>query len=167
MEKICHEIDKALLAVLPDQGLKAYGLCELVKKGNQQTPVTVDSTRKPATFVDSLNGHFYHRLLNSSVNEDLDMSFGLDTVDRSSPRLRIFLAYKINLGENFVFEFINAIPRKIEVEGYKFIHRSASIDLIADHEGVYNQEYGDTSYEKHRTPYNIYAIEFNMEFIKC
>lgn len=169
MEKICLEFDKCILSSLPaDSGLKAYGLCELVKKGDQQEPVTVDKQRKPAAFVDSQNGHFYWRFISGVEAQDEEFSFGIDIADRVSPRLRIFLAHKIKLGEEFVFDFINAIPRKLSLDGYKFIHRGSQIDLITDHEGVYNQEYNETTaYERHRTTHNIYAIEFNLEFIKC
>lgn len=146
----------------------AYGLCELIKKADQQTPVSVDVTRKPATFNSAMNGHFYHRLVSSSQAEDVDMSFGVDISDRVSPRLRTFIAYKIALGEEFIFDFISAIPKKVVMDGYKFIHRSSSLDLIVDHEAVYNQEYGETTpYERHRTVYNIFAVEYNLDFILC
>jgi hypothetical protein len=168
LEKICNSIDLEILKALPNAGLKAYGLCELIKKGDQQNPVTVDSTRKIASFVDSMNGHFYHRLLNSNQNEDEDMSFGDELIIKTAARIRTVLAYKIKLGEEFIFDFINAIPQKTKMDGYKFIHRSVAIDLIVDHEGVYNQEYNETTaYERHRTTYNIFAIEYNLEFIKC
>ena len=168
MEKICREIDTCILAALPTAGLKAYGLCELVSKSDQQNPVTVDKTRKQAAFVDTQNGHFYHRFISGNSTEDEDMSFGIDISDRVSPRMRIFLAYKIQLGEEFVFDFIKAIPKKMALDGYKFVHRSSSVDLITDHEAVYNQEYNEkTAYERHRTTHNIFAIEYNLEFIKC
>jgi hypothetical protein len=168
LEKICLEYDKCILAALPTAGLKAYGLCELIKKSDQQEPVTVDIKRKPAAFIDSMNGHYYWRFIGGTEAEDEEMSFGIDIADRISPRMRIFIAHKIQLGEEFIFEFVKTIPKKLALDGYKFIHRSSSIDLITDHEGVYNQEYNDkTAYERHRTTHNIYAIEFNLEFIKC
>jgi len=168
LEKICLEIDKAIESALPNSGLKAYGLCELITKGKQQQPVTVDKTRKPAQIHDAFLGIFYHRLISGTSAQDPDFSFGVDIVDRVSPRLRTFLAYKVELGENFIFDFMAAIPKRITIAGYKLIQRSTQIDLIADHEAVYNQEYNEgTPYEKHRTTYNIYAIEYNIEYILC
>lgn len=168
MEKICRELDKAILSALPDKGLKAYGLCELVTKGKQPHPITVDLTRKQAEIHDSFNGIFYHRFLSASPSEDLDNSFGLEISDRVVSRLRTFIAFKVKLGEEFIFDFLNVIPRRITLDGFKFIQRSSSMDLIADHESVYNQEYGEsTPYEKHRTTWNIYALEYNIEFILC
>ena len=140
MEKICLEVDKAILSELPSSGLKAYGLCELVLKDNQPHPVTYDLKRTQAQIHDRYDGIFYHRLLNSESQEDLDMSFGVDILDRTLARFRIVLAYKVQLGENFIMDFVRAIPKKIELDNYKFIHRSQGVTLIADHEGVYNQE---------------------------
>ena len=168
MEKICLEIDKAILAALPSSGLKAYGLCELIKKSKQYHPVTVDKTRQQAQINDSFDGIFYHRMLNSNVTEDEENSFGLELSDKVFARLRTFCAFKVKLGEEFIFDFIKTIPRKITLTDFKFIHRSASVDLIADHEGVYNQEYGETTpYEHHRVAWNIWAVEYNIEFILC
>jgi hypothetical protein len=168
LEKICREIDRVILATLPSSGLKAYGLCELVTKDKQQYPITVDITRQQAQIHDRFDGVFYHRFLSSTSSEDTENSFGLQLQDRIISRLRTFCAFNVKLGEYFIFDFINAIPRKTLISGFKFIHRSSALDLISDHEAVYNQEYGETTpYEKHRTTYNIYAIEYNMEFTLC
>jgi hypothetical protein len=170
LAKICDEIDKAILNALPTSGLKAYGLCELINKGNQQHPVTHDLTRQPAQINDRFDGIFYHRLLSIESNEDEEISFGVDILDRSNARLRIFLAHKVHLGEGFVMSFKNAIPSKITSLplDFKFIHRSIGVTINTDHEGVYNQEYGETTpYERHRTTYNIYALEFNLDFVEC
>jgi hypothetical protein len=167
LEKICLEIDKAILAALPSAGLKAHGLCELVTKNKQVNPITCDIKRKQADIHDGFNGIFYHRFLSAVPDEDEDFSFGITMSDRIRARLRTFVAYKVHLGEEFIFDFIKAIPKKIEIPGYRFIHRSPAVDLNANHEDVYAQEYGNTNYEHHRTVYNINAIEYNMEFIIC
>lgn len=167
MEKICSSIDKVILETLCNKGLKAYGFCELVTKSDQVHPVTYDKKREQAQIHDRFDGIFYHRLLNLDSQEDLDVSFGVDILDRTLARFRIFLAYKVHLGERFIMDFKNAIPKKIEMDGYKFIHRSSAVSILADHETVYNQEYGATSYEKHRTPWNIYALEYSLEFVEC
>jgi len=167
LEKICNEIDKAILSELPTSGIKTYGLCELVKKGKTQHPVTYDKTRVQAEIRDNFDAIIYHRILNSDVQEDEDMSFGLELSDKVNLRLRTFVASKVHLGENFILDVMKAIPKKVILDGFKFIHRASSISLNADHEAVYVQEYGDNSYEKHRTPWNIYALEYNFEFIEC
>lgn len=150
-----------------DQGLKAYGLCELIQKDGKSNPVTVDRTRQIAQIHDRYNGIFYHRLLSGSFQDDEEFSFGKQMSRRFTGRIRTFIAYKVQLGEDFIFSFVKAFPDKINTpSGYKFVHLSQGT-LIADHEAVYNQEYGNNSYEKHRTPWNIYALEYDIEFILC
>jgi hypothetical protein len=157
--------------VFPDKGLKAYGLCELVQKDSKPNPVSVvrnkNGDREPAQIHDRFNGIFYHRLLSGNFADDEDYTFGKKVARRFTGRIRTVLAYKIQLGEKFILDFIDAFPGKIDsIGGYKFVHLSQGT-LIADHEAVYNQEYGNNSYEKHRTPWNIYALEYDIEFILC
>jgi hypothetical protein len=76
------------------------------------------------------------------------------------------IALKHSLGEEFIFEFINEIPDKISITGYKFVHLQPGT-LIADHEAVYNQEYGQSSYDKHRISWNIFALEYDIDFMLC
>lgn len=167
MEKICSSIDKVILETLCNKGLKAYGFCELVMKSDQPHPVTYDVKREQAQIHDRYDGIFYHRLLSIDSQEDPDISFGMDILDRTNARFRILLAHKVHLGESLVLDFKNAIPKKIELDGYKFIHRSTGVVINTDHEAVYAQEYGNAPYERHRTPWNIYALEYNLEFVEC
>jgi hypothetical protein len=172
LENICNNIDTILLAAFPNESLKAYGLCELVFKDSKPNPVSVTpvaNTRVPAQIHDQWNGIFYHRLLNSGYVEDLDHSFGDVLRKRFTIRMRTVVAYKIVLGEEFIFEFVKAFPEKLsttELTDYKFVHLGQG-NLIADHETVFIQEYGNNSYEKHRTPWNIFALEYDIEFIMC
>jgi hypothetical protein len=173
LEKICDNIDTILMAAFKTKGLKAYGLCELVQKDSKPNPVTVtpiNNTRTPAQIHDSFNGIFYHRLLgNNGYVEDLDHSFGDVLRKRFTVRMRTVVAYKIKLGEEFMFEFVKAFPEKLstaELTDYKFVHLGQG-NLIADHEAVFIQEYGNNSYEKHRTSWNIFALEYDIDFILC
>lgn len=153
-------------------GLKAYGYCELVTKDGKPSPVTCTlkkgGKREVAEIHDNLNGIFYHRLLPSNpVVEDEDFSFGITRAKRFDLNIRTVLAHKVQLGEDFAFNFFSSFPDRITMSGYKFVFLNQGT-LIADHEAIFNQEYGENhSYSKHRTPWNIYAFEFNLVFIKC
>lgn len=171
MEKIFNNIDNGILETFSNKGLKAYGLCELVHKDGKPNPVMVGRNKKgnrePAQIHDRQDGIFYHRFLSGSFTDDEEFSFGDKMARRFIGRVRTVLAYKIQLGEQFIFDFVKAFPDKIDsLTEYKFVHLSQGT-LIADHEAVYIQEYGDNSYEKHRTPWNIYALEYDIEFILC
>lgn len=171
MEEILNNLDTNLLSTFNDKGLKSYGYCELIQKDGKVNPVTCSLTatkkgRITAEIHDRFNGIFYHRLLNSPWSEDEDFTFGQTMAKRFVCRMRTVIAYKIQLGEDFIFDFIKAMPDRISVDGYKFVTFSSGT-LIADHESVSTQEYGAIPYEKHRTPWNIFALEYDIEFIKC
>jgi mannitol-1-phosphate/altronate dehydrogenase len=170
LEKICVNIDTILQATFKTKGLKAYGLCELVDKDGKPNPITVDKKRIPAQIHDRFDGIFYHRILaNNPYVEDEEHSFGATLKKKFTVRMRCVVAYKVKLGEEFMFEFANAFPDKLVVTylpEYKFVHLGQG-NLIADHEAVFIQEYGNNSYEKHRTSWNIFALEYDIEFILC
>lgn len=171
METLLNEIDALLLATFKDKGLKAYGLCELVTKDDKPNPVTVslDAKKKSRTVAeihDRFNGIFYHRELNGNWREDEEFSFGDSLSKRHQKRIRTVLAYKTKLGEGFITDFVTAFPDKITITDYKFVFLTQGT-LIADHEAVFTQEYGNASYEKHRIDWNVYALEYDIEFIKC
>lgn len=171
MEEILNELDKVLQEAFKTKGLKAYGLCELILKNDKPNPVTVDKTRKEAAINDNFNGIFYHRIIPGSdpVSEDEEMSFGATLKKRFSPHIRTVVAIKVQLGENFKYDFANAFPDRITtLSEYKFVFLN-QLTLIDDHEGVYNQEYGpnNASYTKHRISWNIFAVEFDLDFMLC
>jgi hypothetical protein len=168
LEEILNSLDASLLSTFKDKGLKAYGLCELITKDDKVNPVTVDKDRKQAQIHDRFNGIFYHRLLQSFPVEDSEeFSFGIALSKKFVVRIRTFIAYKVQLGEKFIFDFVDAIPDRIEgLTDYKFVLLDSG-QLIADHEAVFIQEYGNHSYEKHRTSWNIFALEYDLEFILC
>lgn len=166
MEKILNSLDLNLQATFKNKGLKAYGYCELIQKDGKPNPVHVQDRNVVASIHDRFNGIFYHRLLNSPWNEDEDFSFGNKISKRFRCRIRTVIAHKVKVGESFIFDFIKAMPEKLSVDGFKFVLLSEGT-LIADHESVSNQEYGAIPYEKHRTPWNIFALEYDIEFIKC
>jgi hypothetical protein len=168
LETILNEIDQALLSTFKNKGLKAYGLCELITKDKKVNPVTCNKTRDVAQIHDAFNGIFYHRILSSNpFQEDEEFSFGSIVKRRHSKNMRLVMAFKVELGENFVNEFINEIPDKITtLSNYKFVFLGPGT-LIEDHEAVTLQEYGQIPYEKHRTSWNIYALEYDIDFMLC
>jgi hypothetical protein len=171
LEEILNELDKILQAAFSAEGLKAYGLCEQIQKDSKPVPVSVDVTRKEAAIHDSFNGIFYHRILPGTdpVTEDEEMSFGATLKKRFAVHIRTVVAAKVRLGENFKYDFANAFPGKITtLSDYKFVFLN-QLTLVDDHEGVYNQEYGPNlaSYPKHRISWNIFALEYDLDFMLC
>jgi hypothetical protein len=166
LETILNELDKNLQSTFKNVGLKAYGFCELITKDNRTLPVTCDKDHTPAVINDRFKGIFYHRLTaNIPITEDEEMSFG-NLKLKYQPRIRTVMGFDHRLGEDFIFQFIEAIPDSLTISGYKFVILRPGT-LIADHEAVISQEYGQLSNEKHRTSWNIYALEYDIDFMLC
>lgn len=173
MEEILSNIDAYLLETFKSSGLKAYGFCELVTKDGKPNPVTCSlkkgEKREMAQIHDQWNGIFYHRMLPSApAEEDEEFSFGIKMARRQRIRMRMVIAHKVKLGEDLIFQIIEAFPDRREIDGYKFVFLNQGT-LNTDHQGIYIEEYGNdqTTYNKHRTTWNIYAFEYDLEFIKC
>lgn len=176
MKDITDDIDTDIQSNLVDDGIdfansKFWGLAELIEKGKQVQPVTVDLLGNPVraqiAIDDKFDGIVYHRVLNSA-SIDSPESFGANIAIQFNVRLRTVLAYKVSkFAEEFVFDFINALPQRLTVTGYDYINIAENISLVVDQKGIYEQEFGGGEYEKHMIPWNIFAIEHDVQFVKC
>lgn len=152
---------------------KLFGFCELMRKssgtGNteQPIPVTIPS-RQQVEINDKYNLITWIRWTNPVTYEaNSEFSFGKEEARHGNLPLRIVFANKSSLGENLVFDFINAFPSKFSVPGYQFVFTEASPTIDPDHEAIYNTELGNTVYEKHRFTWNIYVLNVTMQFLEC
>lgn len=79
--------------------------------------------------------------------------------------LRIVIAHRVELGEDIVHELAEAIPESIFVDGFDYVWpQQFSID--PDHETIYRTELGETVYESHRFPWNLYVINLDVDYIE-
>lgn len=166
MKAILDQIDKSILASLSDKSVKAYGLCIQVKKGASIQPITIES-KIQAAVNDEWDLCYFHRLLNDEVDDNEEFQFGGSTPKMHHQKVRTFVAIKRKLTDEFIDRFINAIPEKLVMEGYKVIDVADGVLENNDQDAVYIAEYGDADYEKHRIPYYIYALEYDVNYIKC
>lgn len=170
MTDLIDALDAGLDARFKDRGLKSFGLCELVKRNDQVMPVKIENNGDKRTQValdDKWKGIVYHRLISGGSSPDEDASFGARIAKRQVARIRTVLATKLILGEAFRFEYANAIPETLTIDGYKLVDISENVTMIEDQEGIYNQEFGGGDYEKHIISWNINALEYDVEFIRC
>ena len=72
----------------------------------------------------------------------------------------------VEKGEDWIYTFCQSIPEKLVIENYEFIDIN-EINLIIDQEATYIAEFGNNSYEKHIKTWNVYALEYGVEFLKC
>jgi hypothetical protein len=156
--------------------LKSFGYVEITNRKtttqNQPIPVTINGTsdREQVSLDDRFQVMSWFRLpgqmtLANDV-EGNNWSFGFQSNPVQKVGLRWVIGHRVELGEEFIFDLIEALPYKLSVTGHTIasIDRS-SLTLDADHESVYKTELGETVYESHRFTWNIYALSVNLSYI--
>lgn len=175
MTEIIEAIDAWTTNRYTSYNKKLYGFCELAQttsgEGSQPIPMTMPDANGERIQV-SLDDAFefmtwvrWTALTTYTFNEQ--WSFGKSEARVGTVPLRLILAHNVELGEDLVFDFINAFPSKFSINGFQFVFVSPSLNIDPDHETIYRTELGETNYEQHRFPWNIYVVDINAEFMKC
>jgi hypothetical protein len=152
---------------LPCPGIKFFGFCELVTRGKQTYPLTIND-RKQVSIDDRFDGIAYHRLTDSGLQQPEEFMWGNRMLSEYRSKMRTLLAFKTDkFSEEFIFDFSNAMPDLIEVSGYKSVDVTNSVSIKTNQESIYKEEFGGGDYEKHIIKWNIYAIEYEVQFVKC
>jgi hypothetical protein len=174
MTEIIQAIDNYSADYLSDYTLKNYGFCELMKKSSKGTeqlmPVTI-STREQVSIDDRYEAITWVRWISpTSYENNEDFSFGKSEARVGSIPIRLVLAHKSELGEGIALGYVNSLPSKFTVSGYKFVFTSASLSVDPDHEAIVQAELGPelyAAYEKHRFTWNLYIVNINIQFLQC
>lgn len=148
------------------KGVQIFAICKLVTKTDQPHPISIADDKQVAPS-DRHEGQIYHRLLNDVAADDPDNSFGKVIQKRHAQQIRTVVMVKRLKGENWIDKLINLIPRNIEgLTDYKLVD-IGSVSKNTDQDTIFKTEFGDSSYEKHRMTHLIYALEYNIEYIRC
>lgn len=176
MTSIIEAIDQWTLNRYGIYTEKLYGFCELMHKtagegGVQQVfPVTIPG-RQQVSIDDRYNFITWIRWAQPVTYEDnADWSFGNTEARVATQPLRLVLAHKVTLGEDLVFDFINAFPSKFTIPGFQFVFTKADLSIDPDHEAIVQTELGPANYlvyEKHRFAWNVYVVNINVQFLEC
>jgi hypothetical protein len=175
MTDIVEQIDAWTNTRYASVSRKLFGYCELMRKTASNTeqlmPVTIPG-RKQVSLDDRYDLITWVRLPGTiQPRKDIDgndWGFGLDDAPAQRATLRLIVAHKVTLEENFIINFIQNFPSELESNGYEIISVDRpGISVDADHESVYRAELSDTVYEKHRFTWNIYALSINIEYVTC
>jgi hypothetical protein len=163
----------------PEMHFKNWGFVELVNRGsksrsgnvsNQPIPVTItgDGQREQVSLDDRYDYMHWIRWVSpiTSVESEED-SWGLRAGKRMRLPLRIVVAHKVEIGENFILQLVNGLPENVVVPGLDFVFLNSDYSVDPDHETIYNTELGATVYEQHRFNWNIYVIDLSAEFVIC
>lgn len=144
-----------------------YGLCRLVKDDKGAVyPVTYLDNQK-ITPNDKWPLLVYHRLLSSDTVESEEHSFGRKKAVLNPQRVRTVVVMAFSEGEDLIDDFINALPETIENVDYRYVELSREVSLIRDRESVWETEWGTAYDDKYQMRFNLYALEYNIEYIKC
>lgn len=155
---------------------KLFGFCELMRKtagdgGVEQVfPVTIDG-RVHVSIDDKFNFITWIRWAQPVTYEaNEEWSFGNSEARFGNIPLRLVFAHKTILGEDLVFDFVNAFPSKFTVPGFKLVFTNANLSIDPDHEAIVQAELGPANYiayEKHRFKWNVYVLNINVQFLEC
>jgi hypothetical protein len=150
---------------------KLFGFCEIVNFGakgqDQPIPVTIPA-REKVSLDDRYKVITWTRQTEPvQYDDNSEFAYGKKEARFASLQLRLIFSNKVEIGENLVYEFVESLPSKLSVSGYKLVFVNPSLPVNPDHENIYLTELGATVYERHRIPWNVYAITLNIQYIKC
>lgn len=171
MREILDHIDGLIHDCLPE--IEQYGLCHLIEDDNEDRyPSTLYEQSKKITPDDRFEFQYYHRLLNGNSSASEDLSFGRSQSVLVSQEIRTVIFARMKCDNlRFINDFINVIPDNIVLDEspteYKKITVSKNINLIRDSNAIWEDEFSDSYKDKYQKVWNIYALEFNIEYIKC
>lgn len=175
MIEIIESIDAYTAAKYPQLKTKLWGFCELAHKtstnqSDQPIPMTAYGyqERKQVALDDRFEFITWMRWVNPAtydINEAF--SFGRNDARETSVTLRIVVAYKVELGEALIFDFVRGLPTRLNLSGFKYVFMDDGPSIDPDHENIYRIELGKTVYEKHRIPWNLYTVDAIFNFIQC
>lgn len=165
MIDLINDINTSIYNCIGGKG-KFYGLCRQMMDDNGIYPATVEKNEK-VTPLDKWNILVYHRYLDGSVTDDETFSFGRHPLVKNAQGVRMVVIVAFTEGESAIDDIINGMPDRIENVDYKFSEVGTNITLIRDRHSIWDQEFGAAYRDKYQVRYNIYAVEYTLDYIKC
>lgn len=169
MVELIDYIDSKISACIGSK-VNSFGLCRQIIDDSAVYPVTVKEPSSNVTPSDKWKITIYHRLLEGSFADSEEFSFGRELLKRNSQNVRMVVFIDLSQGESVIDDIIDAIPTQIELDpdcNYKLSETGPNITLIRDRNGVWEQEFGQAYKDKYQMRYNIYAVEYTIDYIKC
>ena len=170
MTTITDLIDAHYEDVYDSLNIKYWGLAELTDYSGDRFPITVGERHK-VCIDERYDACVWYREISGNQTDNEELSYGLEIKTQMNVTLRIIVAYKVELGEMFKYEFMNNFPKNIGLDdvspsNYEYLEIGpGSIDL--DHEKIAVQEEIHTQYNKHRVCWNIFTFDNEIQFIIC
>lgn len=144
-----------------------HGLCRLLLDDKGEPYPSRYSDYGKVTPEDKFKVMWYHRLLDGSAEDSELLSFGRTFSRVTNQRIRMVLVVDIKLGEGVVDSFIHSLPEKITLGAYRYAHLGDGVTLIRDRQSIWETEWGNAYKDKYQLRYNLYAIEYSIQYQKC
>lgn len=146
--------------------LKTYNICHLVNDDSGIYPSTKKKNGEKVTPSDKNQITIYHRLLNTEFEQSEEFSFGRKKSFVSNQNVRTVIIFDLET-ETTPEDIANSIPDDMTLSGFEFVNLSKNMNLIKDSNSVWEDEYGESYKDKYVKRYNIYALEYQIEYLKC
>lgn len=176
MTAIVEAIDAYMEATYGSYSHTFWGFCELshrttetqtqpipakITLTHKRTQVSLDDKKQLVTWIRIVE--------NSSQGNEIegnDWDFGLNNNSVQTTTLRMIVAHKIELGENLIYQIAHSFPDLLSVNGCQIVSiNRADLNIDPDHENIYLTELGAGQYERHRFPWNLYALDIPVDYI--
>lgn len=148
-------------------GIKQFGLCHLIEGDNEKFPATVEEPAMKAIPDSRFLLLSYHRLLNGAYEVREDLSFGKKLTPQNRQRVRMVVFIKLNESQNLIDDIFNAMPGSFEVDDYLMPNVTKTAAILRDRQAIWNDEFGAAYKDKFQQVWQIFAIEYDLQYIKC
>lgn len=165
MNDIIEYIDQQIAGCL--DSVTSFGLCHLIEDGEMTYPSTLEEDAEKVCPSEDHAVTVYHRLANGNYIPREDVSFGRKITSQNAQRIRTVVFIRMSDDMNLIDDLINALPDVFELSGYSHVNVSKEVDLIRDSTAVWDEEFNDSNKSAYQKRYHVYAIEYNVEYIKC
>ncbi len=165
MVELIDYIDNSIKNCITE--VKQFGLCHLIEGLEEKYPATVERRATKAIPDDRFKAITYHRLLNGLVEEREDLSFGSNPVIQNTQKIRMVVFVKLE-DSNKIDDILNALTiRSFSSTNYYFANMTRDVLLNRDRATIWNDEFSKAYQDKYQMVWHVYAIEYNLEYLKC
>lgn len=166
MTEIIDYIDHQIKTCIGEA--RCIGLCHQIdnEEGNVY-PTQFKRRSEMVTPDDRFNITIYHRLVDGDIAPREDVPFGRNVVPLTEQTIRTVVFVKMELGHDVILDIINSLPNRGEIDGFKNMVISKEISLSRNQKEIWEDEYGNNYDDKYIKLYLIYALEYNVQFVKC
>lgn len=167
MKEIINHIDRTIEAEIVG---KYYGLAQLVQDDQGAVyPRTIGAEAVKITPNDRYKVLIYHRLIDGAIEDSEEFSFGRYPSRLNAQRIRtvILVDIKKDPEELIIDRIIDLMPEKVLNDSYKYVSISNEMELRRDAHANWDAEWSNAYKDKYQMLYNIYALEYTIDYIKC